>query len=146
MVLMYSKVAASRPRTWINDSFPSRVLCQFRASDIGLGNRAPLVDGTKNKLCVLCRRENMSFMNNEVHILTQCTVLTETRDTCGITAYMDYQQKRRPHITNVKLARLFLGGDGAPSGELLKRASQLCILLKSWEESRGIASNCTSKY
>ena len=43
---------------------------------------------------------------------------------------------------NVKLAQLFLGGDGVSDKIMLERASGLKQLINKWEELTGVPTNC----
>ena len=55
-----------KPKTWVNDSGSSKILAQFRACNIGLGNRGPTSDGQQHKLCPLCAKHGNNSLNNEV--------------------------------------------------------------------------------
>ena len=58
-----------RMKSWVNDSSSSKLIAQFRACNIGLGNRGPTVDGQFFKLCQLCRKTGVNALNNEVGII-----------------------------------------------------------------------------
>ena len=129
-------------KDWINDSFMSKLLCRFRACDVGLGNRAPLSDGKQYKLCKLCQDQGKgTFMNNEVHMLIQCSSLAETRSKCGILDYMKLHRSRGASKSDVKLARMYLGDDGSDDKELLGRAKSLESMLRAWETLMRVPSN-----
>ena len=57
-----------RMKSWVTDSSSSKLIAQFRACNIGLGNRGPTVDGQFFKLCQLCRKTGVNALNNEVGI------------------------------------------------------------------------------
>ena len=58
-----------RMKSWVNDSSSSKLIAQFRACNIGLGNRGPTVDGQFFKLCPLCQKTGVNALNNEVGII-----------------------------------------------------------------------------
>ena len=71
-----SKERWFRLKSWVTDSSSSRLIAQFRACNIGLGNRGPTVDGQFFKLCPLCLKTGVKALNNEVNSLiplTQCS-------------------------------------------------------------------------
>ena len=44
------------PNIFIDDTWQSKILCEFRAGDAGLGNRRPTPGNIKLKLCPLCKK------------------------------------------------------------------------------------------
>jgi len=58
-----------KPKPWVNDSSTSKMIAQFRACNVRLGNRGPARDGKSYKLCPLCARSGISALNNEVRII-----------------------------------------------------------------------------
>ena len=54
------------PKPWVNDHGSSKIIAQFRACNIGLGNRGPAADGNFYKLCPLCDKTGLKALNNEV--------------------------------------------------------------------------------
>ena len=142
MILMYPNKIVHEKKPWINDSNLSGLLCKFRASDVGLGNRAPLEDRIQYKLCRLCLDDNGSkALNNEVHLLISCPALRDARSKCGIGEFIKRQTQTGVMKSEVTLARLYLGADGSDSEELLKRAKSLRIMLDEWENKMGIQAN-----
>ena len=68
---MNSPVVSSKkdwfsPKPWVNDSFYSKIISEFRACNTGLGNRGPTKAGEFFKLCPLCSKVNERAINNEV--------------------------------------------------------------------------------
>ena len=55
-----------KPKLWVTDSGFSKIISQFRACNIGLGNRAPTTNGQFFKLCPLCAKLGKTELNNEV--------------------------------------------------------------------------------
>ena len=146
---MFPSKIVHEKKPWINDSTLSGILCKFRASDIGLGNRAPLQNGQQYKLCKLCLdKTGARALNNETHLLMSCPELSGVRRTCGISAYVQHisRQKSRPIISDLSLTRLYLGSDGANSDTLLKRAESLKVMLEHWENKMGIPSNSSLRF
>ena len=95
MALMFPKQIEHHIKPWINDGSLSRILCRFRASDVGLGNRAPLSNGRQYKLCKLCSDKSQgNYLNNEVHMLTRCSSLDETRKKSGIADFIKDQKRK----------------------------------------------------
>ena len=71
-----SKSSWFKPKSWVTDSPCSKVISQFRACNVGLGNRAPTKNGEFFKLCPLCTKQGNVAINNEVkksHIKTNNT-------------------------------------------------------------------------
>lgn len=94
MALMFPKVFLDKPKPWVNDGMFSKILCRFRASDVGLGNRAPLRNGMKIKVCVLCKgMGGTCSLNNETHLLVSCKALEKAREECGISSFIAYQTR-----------------------------------------------------
>ena len=54
------------PKPWVNDSYFSKIISEFRACNTGLGNRGPTKAGEFFKLCPLCSKVNVRAINNEV--------------------------------------------------------------------------------
>ena len=54
------------PKPWVNDSYASKLISEFRACNSGLGNRAPTKNGLFFKLCPLCSKVGIKAINNEV--------------------------------------------------------------------------------
>ena len=61
MVFMSQKTFSFNMKPWINDSIQCKTFSEFRASDAGLGNRAPLSNGIKYKICILCQNNGEIF-------------------------------------------------------------------------------------
>ena len=55
-------------KSWVNDSGSSKLIAQFRACNVGLGNRGPTIDGQYFKLCPLCIQTGVKALNNEVRV------------------------------------------------------------------------------
>ena len=68
----------------------AKVYHEFIMMNAGLGNRAPLDNGTRITECPLCDDDRQSL--NEIHILMQCKGLSETRESSGI---QDFINKRK---------------------------------------------------
>ena len=142
MVLMFPSKIEHKKKPWVNDSSLSGLLCRFRASDVGLGNRAPLENRVQYKLCKLCLDKNgTKALNNEVHLMMSCPELSEARQSCGISDYVEQMSQVGVKKSEVSLARLYLGEDGANSEVLLKRAAKLKYMLEQWEFKMKIPSN-----
>ena len=62
----FSKNRWFKPKTWVNDSGASKLFAEFRACNVGLGNRRPAADGQYYKLCPLCNKNGVRVLNNEV--------------------------------------------------------------------------------
>ena len=58
-----------KPKPWVSDSGISKIYAQFRASNSGLGNRGPAVNGQFYKMCPLCHKNGIKALNNEVRYL-----------------------------------------------------------------------------
>ena len=55
-----------KPKRWVNDSYSSKIIAEFRACNSNLGNRGPARDGNFYKLCPLCSSSGKTALNNEV--------------------------------------------------------------------------------
>ena len=55
-----------KPKSWVNDHGSSKIIAQFRACNIGLGNRGPAANGQFYKMCPLCDKTGLKALNNEV--------------------------------------------------------------------------------
>ena len=144
MILMYPTKIIHAKKPWVNDSNLSGLLCKFRASDVGLGNRAPLENRIQYKLCKLCMDRNGSrALNNEVHLLMSCPVLSEARVKCGISEFINRHSRVGARKSEVTLARMYLGADGSDhdSEVLLDRAKSLRIMLDEWELKMKMPAN-----
>lgn len=64
----FSKKGWFFPKPWVDDSYFSKIIAEFRACNTGLGNRGPTKTGEFFKLCPLCARSNVKAINNEVRI------------------------------------------------------------------------------
>ena len=53
-------------KPWVTDSSTTRIFSEFRACNVGLGNRGPTKDGRFFKLCPLCTEVGLDNLNNEV--------------------------------------------------------------------------------
>ena len=65
---LYSKKEWFIPKPWVNDSYFSKIIAEFRACNTGLGNRTPTKTGEFFKFCPLCAKLNGKAINNEVRI------------------------------------------------------------------------------
>ena len=118
----------------------SKIISLFRASDAGLGNRAPLENGLRSKTCFLCSESepNNIMMNNETHILVRCSALADVRTSTGIQRYIDIMRNLKHGKSDIYVARLYLGHDGASPGEMLIRGAKLRELLNSWRSKMNL--------
>ena len=53
-------------QSWLSDTATSKVIAQFRACNLRLGNRGPARNGQFYKLCPLCAQTGVAALNNEV--------------------------------------------------------------------------------
>ena len=133
MVFMSQKTFSFKPKPWINDSVLSKTFTEFRASDAGLGNRAPLADGNQYKVCILCYKEGKIQMNNECHILTQCDSLKQYRDFIGLSAILDSYNSNGKKYSDIKCVQMFLGADFSSVNEYMRRSQLLFLLREKWK-------------
>ena len=134
-ILMVEPTVQFQMKPWVEDTELSKTLLMFRGSDAGLGNRAPLPNGRKIKICELCKDLDTSpRLNNEVHLLTECVAMKETRDKTGMSNFINAVRRLKRGKSNIYVARLFLGHDGASTQELNRRANTLQILLADWKK------------
>ena len=95
-------------KTWVNDSAYSKTLAQFRACNIGLGNRGPASNGQRYKLCPLCKKVGFVALNNEVHLLMECPSLELYRSNSILGPFITANKILNPSISNLKLYSKFL--------------------------------------
>ena len=55
-----------KPKHWLSDTATSKVIAQFRACNLRLGNRGQARNGQFYKLCPLCAQTGVAALNNEV--------------------------------------------------------------------------------
>ena len=118
------------PKPWVNDSYFSKIIAEFRACNIGLGNRGPTKTGEFFKLCPLCAKVNVKAINNEVHMLICCPQMSFYRDSCILGSFISSYRKVHPSISALKLFALFLN-DRVP-GSMKKKAFALHHMKSGW--------------
>ena len=133
------------PKPWVNDSYSSQLLAEFRACNSGLGNRAPTKNGLFFKLCPLCSKVGLKAINNEVknymihfkyickiqvHMLIDCPQMSFYRDSCTLGLFINSYRKIYPSISSLKLFALFLS-DKLPSS-MKKKSISLYHMKTGW--------------
>ena len=113
----------------ITDSEHSTLLCKFRTSNAGLGNRIPL-SGVKMqlKICPLCQDATANFKLDEKHVVFFCNALRNLQGSLGLQAYL------RATKPGTDPLWMYLGGDRCPSTELIKRGKHLQSLMDTYFE------------
>ena len=122
------------PNTFINDSWQSKILCEFRAGDAGLGNRRPTPEKIKLKLCPLCKEGAKTSLVNESHVLISCQALASLREDIGMRSKIKSYEIEYKTTNPIILCRLFLGGDNCDKATILNRAYVIKKLREAWWE------------
>ena len=122
----------------MNDSKQSAIISKFRCSDAGLGNRAPLPDGRRQKNCFLCEQEGIWAKNNEVHLIMDCPSLANERLTTGIQLYRNLHRRIRRSMTSERILAMYLGGDEPSVDMLWERAKALDVMQEAWKHKIGL--------
>ena len=113
----------------INDSEHSTVLCKFRTSNAGLGNRIPLKGFKESmKICPLCKDLNASHRLDEKHVVFFCTALRDVQSRLGFKTYLKQTKTGSDPLWR------YLGGDKCEPAELLRRGKQLQGILEAYHD------------
>ena len=94
-------------KPWVSDSALCKIFAQYRSCNASLGNRGYTKDGRQLKICILCEKSNISALNNECHMLFECSTMEPYRQTCDIGPFISIYKRMQPSISSVKLMSLF---------------------------------------
>ena len=103
----------SQPQGWfkmqpyINDSFESQILNEFKCGNAKLGNRMPIEGGIRVKICPFCTKTSTRYIVNETHVITQCIKLNTLRSSLNIGSTLSNMEIKG--VTPIRRLRLLLG-------------------------------------
>ena len=118
-------------KPWVSDSALSKIFAEFRACNASLGNRGYNFDGRLSKICILCNNSGIIALNNECHMLFDCSAMEPYRQSCDIGVFISMYKDMYPLIASVKLMSLYLSD--LPGSNITQRALSLYYMRKSWE-------------
>ena len=116
-------------KSWVRDSWLSKVFARFRSGCTGLGNRVPLPDGTVYKQCPLCSRCGVSAPNSELHLIMSCPSLDTARHTCMIQTFIT-TRSGQPSVSPLGIYKMLL--DDLHPWPLMDRVVSLAYMKTEW--------------
>ena len=123
-------------KSWVRDSWFSKVFARFRSGCVGLGNRVPLPNGVTYKHCPLCIRDGIFVTNSELHLVMSCPSLVSARQNCMIQIFINTHSGRLSGLSVLSVYRMLL--DDLHPWPLMDRIISLGYMKTTWNTLMGI--------
>ena len=124
------------PKPWVDDSIVIKTFAEFRLMNAGLGNRRPVGDKAVYKTCALCAAKGILSVNNEIHVIVECSSMTIFRNSCGIGEVIELYKSILPHYTAIDIYKRLL--DDGDVRRVARRAYDLYYMKKGWARLMGL--------
>ena len=124
--------SVGKMKNWLCDSEQSKTYAMFRSMSCGLGNRFPTRDGFSSEICMLCSDSGTLYLNNEVHLLVECSYFNQVCDSGALGSIIQDIRQSHDHPSSVLIYRLLLCDSQAYQKEVRK---ELVRLLSAWKRA-----------